>query len=78
MEKQLRKIESLREDLKMQFQELKPTPGSTIVISPKSDEFFMSDTYMEFVAETLQNIMGPQIKFLILPHNQIQITEKKD
>lgn len=78
MEKELKKIELLRDDLRMQIQELKPSPGSTIVLSPKNDQHILTDTYMEFVAETLQKLMGPQVKFLILPHSQLQITEKKN
>lgn len=73
---EVKKIDLLREDLKLQIQELKVTPGSILILSPKSDDHIMTDTYMNFVAETLSNIIGPQVKFLILPHNQLRLEHK--
>jgi hypothetical protein len=68
----IKKIVNLKNDLAMEIQKVDVTPGSTIIVKPKSQSHILTRAYITWLSETLSSLC-PNVNFIILESNNIDI-----
>ena len=73
-----KRIEALKNDLKMDILACNPTDGSIIIVSPRRDDLELNMTYMNWLVEVLTKMVSPKVRIIVLPNNQLKIEHKKE